>query len=286
MSAVNVVIHPHSSERYIELIRDIFNLRREIPVHGNENLIMRSMQISSDQRWVQGEIAKFTKIQGSDDWFNLQTLEKAEKNELRQIRIPEELRPNLASFSYLFDVAQHMFIFERRHLNKSLSQRMVHTYLSRITEDKMLQEKYSSISVSYVSSEDSVGRVLDMPRLKRVEIIIIKPNPDDLDGLEAEVKERLGRMRAKKMILDYEAMPNTSLKLDDEATKYTRVASRNGEVRSTGKDKNGATIHRSTRDHPLEKSLRYDPDERHRPHVFRSAALRILGEVARDKSKE
>jgi hypothetical protein len=64
-AAINIVIHPHSSEGYAAFIRDAYSLRRAIRVTGDAYMLISHIDPSEVEKsgQVEGTIARFTNIE-------------------------------------------------------------------------------------------------------------------------------------------------------------------------------------------------------------------------------
>ncbi len=114
VAGLNVRVHPHPEGIYQNLITAAYRLQRAIQIYGNDALLMTNLSLENLEKdgAVIGEIAKFTDIDFTQPWFSLTKNAQAEENELKAIIIPPHLKPNFKSFSFIFDIKNHILVFE------------------------------------------------------------------------------------------------------------------------------------------------------------------------------
>lgn len=85
IGAINLTIHPHTTESYVSLFKDAYRLRRKCQVYSDKYGVIRNMYPVQDTEWgngFMGEICIFTHIDTDQPWFNEQTNEPATDEEL------------------------------------------------------------------------------------------------------------------------------------------------------------------------------------------------------------
>ncbi len=277
VGAVNVRIHPHDDARYAELFQDAFALRRAVKVFGNQRVILERLDRSQAEEGVlSGSLARFTEIDPDLPWFNAERFERADESEVAKVSIPSELRPNYVSVFFQLSLGDHLFVFESRGTSGSLSPRSALMFLDNLLNSDELVQKYGSASVSLVSDKDQLDAVIGMHRLRKLEILVKRPNPDDLGSYDAIMERRLLDQGAASVRVEYEASAHETIKPDENTRKLAESATRNGLVKAEGSDATGRRVVRSTDDHPALEGERYDPALRTEQQAFRSAATNIL----------
>lgn len=278
-AAVNITIHPHPQGVYREFMKDAFDLRRAVRVRGDTYMILGSLEGERDAEpdVLSGTLIKFTQIDMDAPWFNLETFSEAEEEQVASVYIPENLRPNMVAMYFAFFVKHHLLVFEHYSEGKTLSARQVTIFLTRLSRDLRLQEKYGSIEVSPVSDKEGLSEVLSIYSLRSLTMTIMRPNPGDtLAGQTAEFFRRLERQNAKQLQERYDAMPGQALEPDEDTRQVAEVAAQNGEVVASGRNESGITETRSTKDHPAIEAERFDPDVTSPRNAFVGAAVRLV----------
>ena len=280
VGALNVRIHPHDSARYAELLFDAFALRHAVRVFGSQRVILERLDRSEiDAGILSGSLARFTEIDPNLPWFNAEQFERADETDVAKVSIPSELRPNYVPVFFEFYLSNHLFIFESRGPSGTLSPRSAMMFLEGLLNSDDLVRKYGSVGVSLVSDREQLDAILSMQRLQHLEILVKRPNPDDLGSYDSIMEQRLVSQGAASVRVDYEASANETIKPDQDTLKLADSATRNGRVKAAGTDASGRRVTRSTEDHPALEGERYAPDQRTSQEAFRSAAGAILKRV-------
>lgn len=277
VGALNVRIHPHDDNLYASLIQDAFNLRRAVRVFGNQRVLFERLDRSSlSEGVISGSLARFTEIDSTLPWFNAETFEIAKDNEVALVSIPAALRPNYVSLFFQLSLANHLFMFESRGVRSYLSPKAAYVFLNTLLNSDEIVKKYGSVPVSLVSDKDQLDTIIGIYRLRKLDILVKRPNPDDLGSYDDIMEQRLLNQGAASVRVEYEADAKGKFKPDDSTRQLAASATRNGSVRAEGNDADGKRIVRSTEDHPALESERYDPDLRTEQQAFRSAAASML----------
>ena len=278
--AFNIVTHPHDSDTYVRLFEIIWSLRYPVIVRGDDLIIMQSLRrVQDDENTIlEGSFAKFTQIDISQPWFNLENLDKAEEEELREISIPEQIRPNFTPFDFYFFPKHHILVYESYFHGKTLSSLMLSRYLENIFAQPSIIEEFGEVSFSTIASEDSLNHVFGLELIRRISISFYRPNPDHLEDTEEKVRRRMERLRAQKEVREIQAGRGESFapQDDEETMELAQVATHSGEVTAFGKESSGASVERSTKERPMVQVDRYDPDALTSRQAFRRLAERFL----------
>lgn len=147
----------------------------------------------------------------------------------------------------------------------------------RLLSPKILGLKAPDVEVTIIPKDDALDYVLGFDRLDKVDILVKRPNDDDITKDTNRVMKRLMEMKAKSERSVLARQPKTDgLELDEDHMRLARVAAVNGHVDSTGLDGDGEHGKRSTREVPkivkrlLQKGTSY------------VAALRAIAKQIRD----
>ena len=225
-----------------------------------------------------GTIARFTEIDPNLPWFDAETLDEADDLLVRQVEIPENLKPNYVPFSFIFDPQHHTLVFETYSRGQRISPKIVSKYFSQLVATSP-ELNYEEIIVNLVQDKDRLEDVVNLASLKRLIIVLERPNADDLGGLDEEVEERLRRINARSLEQKFEASEGQSLAPDNQTMQLARVAVANGNVISHGKTIEGTTVDRSLSEHPLIEKLSFDPDEMLDTQALRALAARVINKI-------
>jgi len=280
VGALNVGIHPHDTDRYAALLGDAFDLRRAVQVFGNQRVILERLDKGELANGIiTGSLARFTEIDPNLPWFNAERFERADDADVARVSIPNELRPNYISVSFLFSLSDHLFIFESRGLQASLSPKSAMMFLDKLLNSDELVESYGSVSVSLVSDHDQLESIIGIYRVRKLAILVKRPNPDDLGSYDAVMEQRLLGQGAASVRVEYVASAQETIKPDEQTRNLADSATRNGWVKAEGIDVSGRRVVRSTEDHPLLEGERYDPRLQTEQQAFLAAAASIIKRI-------
>ncbi len=260
---LNVVATPHPEGVYLRL----FRAAAEKPV----------------QYWgeLRAAITRPDKLAGTDDMYSFQLVTWMEVNpdepainkaDLKKAVFPREGRNFTAKYGVngrvfycLLDTQTHVVTAEIKNED---GQRITPGRLAMIFVEllspEVLGPKAELVEVTVVPTDDAIDYVLGFKRLDKVDILVKRPNNDDITQDTNRVMKRLMEQHAKSERSVLVRQPKTDgLELDEEHLRLARVAAVNGHVDSSGLDDDDEHGKRSTREVPkivrrvLEKGSSY-----------------------------
>lgn len=263
--AINIRVHNHTtSDVYLELLKAGYGLQRPLKARGEQMLFLSALsrpKMDGTLQYVEGMLARFTNINSDEPWFNLNTKNVAETGEVSEVVIPEHLRPGFKGFRFCFFPKKHYFVFERAADKSTISHGMVESFLYRLLNLPELSDDYGEVNVNTVCTDEGLAAIYRIPTLKNLEIVIKRPNPDELSSDEAVVMQRLANMHANKVQQKYTATTGDSLIPDADTKILAKVALNNGFVKGEGRDNTGKKIEVSTVEHPKTLRSSYHEDD-------------------------
>ncbi len=265
VSILNITMQPHSTNLYVELFNDIFASKTTQKYFGEKYGIISKLQDITDKMGRQslyGEISIFTNIDKDSPWFNFKSLEEAEAKDINEIRIPDNLRPNLTKCSFVFDATKHLMYFVTKNGSiSSFSKLYIENFMRNLLNIEHNIEKYGNIAVNLIPDENAIESLFSYPQISRLSIVLTPPNPDDLADEEARLMNKLNAMQAKKMEQTYFVKNRTtSLNIDEDTKIFAKIASRNGYVEIRAKDEHDVPVEASTKQYPTVIYRLYDID--------------------------
>lgn len=213
-------------------------------------------------------ITKPSLIDGLDHMYSVQLLVWMEINpneptinkaKLTKGRFPAEGKSfskiygiNGRVFYGIFDEQTHMLTME---LKNDEGQRITPGRLEKIFKmllsPEVLGVKSELVEVTVIPRDDALAYVLGFARLDKVDILVKRPNNDDITTETNRVLKRLIDNKAKTERNILVRMPKTDgLELDGEHMMLARVGAVNGHVDSSGLDAEGTHGKRSTKEVP------------------------------------
>jgi hypothetical protein len=254
---------PHGAEKYISLLRSAYHLKKPIHINDTQTLMIGSMQPSKNESGIDiiyGQLYKFTNIDRDLPWFDIETGRAASKYDVMKINIPDNLLPNLKHFHYVFNAGIHTLWFVSKDRKNYLSPYVCRKFIEMLFDDKNIKSEFPTVEVTTFSDKENLTRMLDLNKLKSIEIELKRPNSDDGTSEEKRFMKQLEKLKAKKMTVSLDADKNEGILLDEELKSLATVAADNGKVKAVGEDRNGKHVELSTEDHPHLDMVTVDED--------------------------
>ena len=263
ISALNIAMHePHSPQGYVRLMLGLYGMRRIVNVRALTAVLIGSMyplDKKHPDRGLTGEIYQFTNLDQSEPWFDVNALEEASEDEVKEIKIPEHLKPHLARFNYVFFPHGHRLYVQTRNKNRTLGIQTVLKFFRLLLADKSAPLT-PHVEVTVEPDRDTITQILKIRYLKRLEITLVRPNPDDLSAAEKRLLRKLSRQDARQMDVNLYADSNNDLDPDQETITLAKVAASNGAVVGHGRDAANNPVIKSTIDQPWKEVAHFDED--------------------------
>jgi hypothetical protein len=200
--------------------------------------------------FLDGFVGAFTQIDEKSDWINLNTGKRAETDELAEVRIPSDLRPNAAFHRFRFYLKEHKLIFEIGNSGAKLTPRNAGVLFERLFSAQKLIDEFGEVAVTVLPTSDSVSEIMNDPGLRAIHLVIYAPNPDTGRDAEREFRDRLEHMRVRRLEQLVVAKAKASIQPDSELIESATVASTNGRVDATVV-REGRSIKLSTTETPF-----------------------------------
>jgi hypothetical protein len=265
IGVLNLAMHaPHSEERYSELIEALFATKHSVTTRGASKMMIGRLYsgsgVTDDSDLVSGEIYTFFNLDARLPWLNTDRSEEALEDEVKEVFIPENLKPHFSKFAFVFILSTHRMYIQLRSGRRSLGIQAAATGIARLLAMPDLED-YAPVDVTVEPSKDVVDRIFEMPFLRKLHIELLRPNPDDGHRDERRLLARLESASASKMSEDWVSERESSLRPDEEIKTLARIAASNGFVEASGKDLNNAPTSISTRESPLIEKVLFNPRE-------------------------
>ncbi|GLC92330.1 hypothetical protein Tamer19_17380 [Cupriavidus sp. TA19] len=260
VGVLNIVMpEPHNRERYVELFKKAHGTRRALTVRGKFAAILGGFG-PKENGYYGGVVHKFFDLELTGKWLNLQARKPVDDAEREGVSVPEHLKPGLETFDFLFFPPKHRLFFVSRERGESFGPLDAARYFRALLNQPALREEFGEIEVTAEPDKDTLRKILAIPGLRRLDIQISPPNPDDFEDFEQDVKDRLKAQHARRMDVSLIASRGETLAPDNEIQALAEVAKSNGLVSGRGRDDEGNVVELSTKQHPLLETAEYDPD--------------------------
>ena len=272
ISGLNIVTQPHSPQGYVDIFKFIKDKNPHFSVSGDTHLKLINIKPLDGKDLVNGivgEILRFTHIGDQSSWVDINNGEQLDDKDKPDIS-PEK-QPNGVHFDFVFypkheyNNNKHKLFFVSKywdsHKRKSqtLSPNFVNRYFERLFSSMAFREhfEFETAEATVLPSNEALNHVLSLATIRKLEIVVKAPNPDDIDLDETRFLERMQQMNVAKKHTIYH-FDGESIEPDNIIKKEARIAEENGYVRTEGKDENGTNAIRSTTDIPLRASRKVD----------------------------
>ena len=283
--AVNITMYPHSPEKYVELFRMARKNSENINLRGDSYATLSFFypykKGQSANEPFEGEVLKFTDIDVEGDWFNIVKKDVASDEEKGKIVIPENLRPNVARFSFVFLPASHLLVYEMQDKSRNLTPRQMSLFITGIFSNEKIIKKFGKINVTILTEPESVQRMLALKGITCINMVTRRPNPDDLASAESIMQKRFKRIGVIEEDKTYKSERGQEIKPDVELKQDALIASRNGEVSIRRVNEFGLVEVHASSDAPLQRVEPYDPDVTSVTDLLLLRAKSLAGEFKR-----
>lgn len=276
ISALNIKTQPHTPDKYIDLFNDAFSLKQIIKLRADDHGMIgwkRFIDPDSPLEGITGEIYKFLQLDPNRPWLNLQEGKEAEPQELEDIQIPEFMKPNMSSFRFAFFPKGHRLFFETYSDRNRIGPSLVLTLFEKIFSHPSIRDKYGEVDVFLEPSREKLEEILSIFDLRRLEMRITRPNPDDSFEFEQSVFKRMELESAD--IYEYN-VKGKGINPSEDTRNLARVAASNGYVKGVGQGQDGKRVDESTQKHPLRDHIEYNSDLESSAEVFLCKAKQML----------
>lgn len=262
-SALNIRVHPHPTQQvYVDLFMAAYEKNRQIPLGGHTSAKLSGLWPMNEDKPLDGLVGEITKYNNidPDSWVNIETGKHAEQDELDEINIPRDLKPNGKQFYFIFFPREHILISEARDKDGAFGPKLQAKFFKFLFSPKDIIEQFTAIDITIFPDESTLNQILNSKTLKRLDLIIYRPNPHDFEDFEQGILEEMEQQNAKMFEKKLVAQDKHFLQPSDTTKNQIRVAAHNGKVVYTDVDpKTGLTNKdKSTDETPFIERDRYD----------------------------
>ncbi len=270
LGAINISIEKHHANSYKDLFEEIFSKKLEIKLRGSSYAEPKSYK--QDDGVLIGSIFKYVNIDPNKPWLDKNQGKEIVDEEGNPIPQTEpNLSPNCTEVHFIFNLKHHRLIF----ISDEISPNTINDFFNKTFERLGISMQVSS---TIEQSMEQLEDILNIPYLRRLDIFVNIPNPDDYDGLDHQLEARLKRINASSVEETYRSK-NDNLKPDEETKAMMKLATSNGSVYATGTDENFEKINLSTEDKPMLFNITYNHESETFWDKFKSGSALFLEEI-------
>lgn len=265
VGAINITMQPHTPELYVQLFRFAFKQRKIVKINKTVGCLLagfsRYKWSDDDIEPVTGDVWRFTHIDMDSPWVNIDTNDIATDEELNDINIPENLRPNGNRFSYIFYPENHMLFYEAYYDGNRISPKVVEKFFIGLFSSDAVVKKFGEIEVTHFPDYEGLEEALKIPFKKRIEVTYKRPNPDNFAKKEKKVLNRMKKLNISRKDEVYIAEKDGSIDMDENLKIDTMIAAKNGSLTIQGRDHNNKPENYTTKNALYTHTDYYDPKE-------------------------
>jgi len=258
IGALNIVASPHPPNIYAQMLEAVAD--REVKLWGSDRgKITKPKRMEDKPGVLLGQVLLWAHIDPNSPWINTEKNVEATTEEKKAIveALPGNIEPNFRAFNYAFVEEKHYLIIEiRNELGAHFSPNRVERMFSKLFE-KLPKGFPATFDVTVVPEAESLKRILQIPRLQKLEIFLKRPNGDDLGDEYERILDEMKEEGAGSYKIEKKKAPKVkSMKLKEATVDLAEKASENGYVTGRGKSADGKTpIFESTKNHPKKRMM-------------------------------
>ena len=249
--ALNLSANPHPTGVYVSLLRQA--ARFLVKARASDYAKITTPRKSEHGDYYAGRILEWTEIDLKKPWLDLDSEDVLSPTLKKAIAIPPSAKPNYRVFNYVFAEERHRLYFESvNEFGERLGPHTARSIFTRLLSRELQGPKSPEIEVTVVPQTGVIGRILNMPRLRKLYIRVTLPNPDTASpAARKRVFDRLKEANARQLEEEYTKSTEADHLVATPPIRETaEVASENGFVRGEGKDANGKKLEIATDRYP------------------------------------
>lgn len=248
-AVINIVAHPHPEGIYRKIFESAAKSNKGVRYFSNR--FARLGPVSGVKSGIfSGRLYTWLELDTDANVIRKTELEESPFVE-SGVEIPDDIGLESRIFYYGFNIERHQLFVEAKNddgqtISPNQAARAFSSVLSAVAD-----EFVSELNVQTMPSSDSVERVLGLKAIKKIEMRLERPNPDDHSEKKRKILEKLDQMNAKQQEITLsKARGRETLKLDPDYRLLADVAAENGWLVAKGQNLDGKKQELSTRDYP------------------------------------
>lgn len=276
---LNIVTHPHSAESYLQLFDD--SIKVDVRMGGDLRARISSVApMGSDPLdGIQGYIFRSTKLDLDSPALDMKSGKAIDPEELKGL-LPEDVQPNLAMIWFNFFPKSHRLVFDMEPTNPKTGKKIsfaastAQLFFQKAFNAIQHKTKFNTIKVTIIQNHETLRKIFLLPRLKRLEIYIDRPNPTD-GPFETQLDRQLEEENTDTYKQEQTSSHREGLQPSDRTKALAHLATANGYVKAKGNNQAGKLVTLKTTDKPVEMVVNYDKNQGF-GNAFSEAASRLV----------
>lgn len=257
--ALNIVAHPHPAGTYRRIFEIVAASKKSVNFFGDKYAKLSPISETRDGIFT-GRLATWTEVNKNDNAINTQSLEEVDFNESGVV-IPQGVGLSAKVFEFAFNEKSHTLVFE---IKNDLGHQMSINRAQKAFEKILKAHEFPGVSeldVYVKTQKNVVAQILELPKLRKLEIDLRLPNPDDLSEEHEDLLREMEEMQTKtakvQLIKQNDA---DALHPSERYQVMADIAKDNGSVVGYGKNEDGENVILKTSQYPIIYRVTADED--------------------------
>jgi len=160
IGALNIILHPHSEEMYIDLFKELFSSKKIIRLRWVHGGMLGSLTSYDDEgkNALRGELYRFINV--SPPWFDAIKIEAVVNEDGEAINIiNDNYKSNLRSVGFVFFPSVHRMFIDTKFMQPAMARDL----LLKLCADLSIREKFGEVSITVETSSEGVDEILLIP---------------------------------------------------------------------------------------------------------------------------
>lgn len=282
MGVINITMHPHRPELYVELLKDAKRLKCSSEIGNLQTMLINrasSLEIGAkvDAPILSGTMVRFQNIDMDALWYDVINSDVAQEQDLEAINIPPNLKPNTSLFEFVFFPESHKFFYEMESKDAKISPTHMEKALRTILNHPELEKKYGRVDVTNIPEIDKLVQALALKSISSVKVQVTRPNADHFQDIERDFLAQMNEENVSDLFIEKRAVKGGALVVTQKIRDLAKIAERNGHAEIKGHDENGHPISFSTKSHPARISDYFDAGKETTLSFLVKMARKFLG---------
>jgi Domain of unknown function (DUF4747) len=197
---INVVATPHPKGVYLSLLKRAAN--SPVNFWGDQYAAITSPRAyDNEPDLFVGRLVTWTEINEDEPAINKQRLTETSLADLN-FSVPADVGFNGRVFYYMLNEKTHVVSVElKNEFGKSISAGRTGKIFSRLMSPEVLGIDSEIVEVTVIPEEDALDWVMGIDRLDRIEILVKRPNADDITAKTNRIMNELDAQNVKRQEL-------------------------------------------------------------------------------------
>lgn len=250
---LNVIIQEKDKRNYAKLLNKCAKQHEIVQFNRTHaaSLIAVRDYTYQDKTYKIGSIYKFVNVK--PPYFDIDKSEViVDSDGNPKDLISPSIRSNTREVAFCFFEDIHRIFVDTRNINPL----MARDFFQRIFNSEYITDAFGQVDVSLHSKHGTVDNILNIHSIKRIDLVVSRPNPIGLNRFEADVEENLRKQNVEKLYMGLKTR-HGGLNPDESTRAHMYAAARQGSVFGSGENEDGTKVEFDTEKTPFRHSMLY-----------------------------